>query len=564
MDLDAVAPLPSVLLATPRGVLRMRSDAALVQRFRAGYEDAFGVLYERHRAGVLAVCIGVLGSRHDAEDAAQDAFAALATALRTNPPRELRPWLARVARNAAIDVIRRRRAVTEADETLEGQAPGTADVRFELESVFAGLRQLPETQRTALLMRELAGHSYQEIGTLLELDESAVRGLIARARIGLRAHREATEMPCAAAREALATEPDGRRRDKTVRRHVRTCASCKAYGRGLRRDAVSLRTILPVPAGGFAGGGAIFGTLAAKTALTGGALTQVTAACAVSVCAVGGIALLVPHGAAHHVHRAASARLVSAHRGTGEASTPFATRALDRALSGPQATGHPRWSSASDQAGATGSTGRSGSASSEPVVSSPTVALSHRFRVPGSGTPVPATGAKPPAGATPTTPASSPAHPIFWLPTRTGSTTTGWNAHPGAPAGYGSGRPGFGRGGAGTSGSTGTGATTSSGRSTGTGPNTASGRGTGATTGSGRSTGTGSTTGTSGSTGTGSTTGASGSTGTGSTTTGTSGTTGTTGTGSPPVHASYGADPADRSHGASATAALAGTLLGFW
>jgi DNA-directed RNA polymerase specialized sigma24 family protein len=58
--------------------------------------------------------------------------------------------------------------------------------------VLAGLRELPESQRTALLMRELAGHSYLEIGALLELDESAVRGLISRGRIGLRAHREAT------------------------------------------------------------------------------------------------------------------------------------------------------------------------------------------------------------------------------------------------------------------------------------------------------------------------------------------------------------------------------------
>ena len=232
VGLDAVAPLPQVLLATPRRVLRMRSDAALAERFRAGYEDAFGVLYERHRAGVLAVCIGVLGSRHDAEDAAQDSFTALAVALRTNPPRDLRAWLARVARNASIDVIRRRRATAPADETLEGQAPARSEVKVELESVFEGLRELPESQRTALLMRELAGHSYQEIADLLELDENAVRGLIARARIGLRAHREATEMPCAAAREALALEPDGRRHARATEGEPRLGGQQRGTGMG--------------------------------------------------------------------------------------------------------------------------------------------------------------------------------------------------------------------------------------------------------------------------------------------------------------------------------------------
>jgi DNA-directed RNA polymerase specialized sigma24 family protein len=94
-------------LPVPRRLLRLRSDAALVERFAAGDEDAFAVLYERHRATVLAVSMGVLGSRDDAEDAVQDSFAALASSLRAHPPRDLRAWLIRVARNAAIDVGRR-------------------------------------------------------------------------------------------------------------------------------------------------------------------------------------------------------------------------------------------------------------------------------------------------------------------------------------------------------------------------------------------------------------------------------------------------------------------------
>jgi RNA polymerase sigma factor (sigma-70 family) len=303
-EMDALAATPRSRLAAPRRLLRLRSDAYLAERFADGDEAAFSILFERHRASVLAVCIGVLGSRHDAEDAAQETFASLAVALRSSPPRELRAWLARVARNSSIDLARRRRTRDWVNDELSdvgGDHDGVSSsqlVKDELESVIAGIRELPESQRTALLMRELAGHSYREIAELLETDEEAVRGLIARARIGLRQHREAAELPCAAARAAIAAEPDGRRHDRTLRRHVRGCASCRAYRAALRGDARALRGLIPVQAGGAASGSAVVG-LAAKGALLGTAATQVTAACAVSVCAVGGIALLAPAPASH-------------------------------------------------------------------------------------------------------------------------------------------------------------------------------------------------------------------------------------------------------------------------
>jgi RNA polymerase sigma factor (sigma-70 family) len=323
---DAIAPVPRSRLAVPRRLVRLRSDAALAQRFAAGDETAFGVLYERHRSTVLAVCLAVVGSRDDAEDASQEAFAALAVALRENPPRELRAWLVRVARNAAIDVARRRRDRPMPDDALEMPAAAAGADRIELDSVLAGIRELPETQRTALLMRELAGHSYQEIATLLGTDPSSVRGLIARARIGLRNYRAAAEMECAIARTALCEEPDGRRQNRTVRRHVRGCAPCRAYQQALRSDARALRALAaPAPAGGMAGGGAVV-SLVAKGALLGGAATQVGAACAVSVCTVGGLVLLAPHTAAIGHQRAPTARQVRVgHRGGGQ--TAAATRA---------------------------------------------------------------------------------------------------------------------------------------------------------------------------------------------------------------------------------------------
>ncbi len=395
--MDALAATPRSRLAAPRRLLRLRSDAALAERFAEGDETAFAVLFERHRASVVAVCIGVLSSRHDAEDAAQETFAALAVALRSSPPRELRAWLTRVARNAAIDLARRRRTRETVNNELSdiGGPDGVISshvVKDELESVIAGIRELPESQRTALLMRELAGHTYREIADLLETDEDSVRGLIARARIGLRQYREAAELPCATARAAIAAEPDGRRHDRTVRRHVRGCASCRAYRSALRDDARALRGLLPIQAGGAAGGSAVVG-LAAKGALLGTAATQVTAACAVSVCAVGGIALLAPALAAHR-HPAPSAvvhRAAARHAGPAVHAAKPGTAPAPSAHGSSTATGarfHHSTSALTITSGSAGHTrARSGRASATGSSAQPSAPARGRFTVPSGGRP---------------------------------------------------------------------------------------------------------------------------------------------------------------------------------
>src|SRR5436190_218937 len=198
---------------TSRALNRLRPDRALVDRFRGGDESAFEVLHDRHEARVLAICIGVLGSTEDAKDASQEVFARVASALLESPPAELRPWLARVTRNAAIDVARARRPRTEElheDQPSPTPGPaGTAESRDQLDELMSGLRELPEPQRTALVMRELGGFNYAEIGRALDVDQSAVTGLIARARIGLRTHARALEVSCSSVQERLAVEIDG-------------------------------------------------------------------------------------------------------------------------------------------------------------------------------------------------------------------------------------------------------------------------------------------------------------------------------------------------------------------
>jgi hypothetical protein len=266
-------------------------------------------------------------------------------------------------------------------------------------------------------------------------------------------------MPCAAAREALAAEPDGRHRDRTVRRHVRTCASCKAYGQGLRKDARSLRGFVPSPFGGVAGGSAIFGGLAVKTAITGGVLSQVTAACAVSVCAVGGFALLYPHTVGHHhAGRAPAPRTVARARVASAAtSDPTSTAGTPGLLPAPADPAAPRTSG-------TSAAPDLAPARATKVISSASVVLARQFHLPGSTPPRTPTAASPPAvSPAPSSPTAAPTRPVFPAPTRGGGTPTG------SPAGTGENPPSTSEGGGGSTAYTGAWSPTSTPTSGGTG-----------------------------------------------------------------------------------------------
>ena len=287
---------------------RLRSDRGLAERYRAGDDGAFAVLHERHRPRMRAIAMAVLGSAEDAEDAVQDAFASTADALRLTTPRELSPWLARVTRNAAIDLARTRRpsVPAEPDLTRPDERSGRIQVRTDLADLLTALQAIPERQRSALVMRELTGLGYAEIGEVLDVDESAVRGLIARARVSLRSEREARELTCAAVRDQVAEQVDGRRRAAPVRRHLRGCADCRGFASGMRADARALRGMLPVAGVGIFAVLAglrltrpvIIGGFVAKGALATQAV-QVAAVCAVCVVGAEGvreIARVAPSG----------------------------------------------------------------------------------------------------------------------------------------------------------------------------------------------------------------------------------------------------------------------------
>jgi RNA polymerase sigma factor (sigma-70 family) len=182
----------------PRTFLRAQRDERLVARLRAGDERAFEVLVDRYRGRLLGFCRGILGSNEDAEDVLQEVFVAAHDAIMADE-REIhvRPWLYRIARNRCLNHLRRHRPETNGplDEHLHDNGVTTADEaerRQELRDLVAGIRALPETQRNALLLRELEALSYDEIAASLDTTVPAVKSLLVRARISLaRARRNA-------------------------------------------------------------------------------------------------------------------------------------------------------------------------------------------------------------------------------------------------------------------------------------------------------------------------------------------------------------------------------------
>lgn len=164
--LDAVFDLApyGTSIRSPRSWLRLCSDTVLIERFRLGDEQAFGTLYRRHQSRVLAICLGVLGSPEDAKDAMQEVWAVVATGLNSRPPEHFGAWVARVARNSAIDIARRRRDQPHpSPDELRAGVDQPTEAGAQIRELVAALALIPERQRSALVLRELGGYSYPEI-----------------------------------------------------------------------------------------------------------------------------------------------------------------------------------------------------------------------------------------------------------------------------------------------------------------------------------------------------------------------------------------------------------------
>ena len=173
-------------------------ERELIARLQKRDEAAFEELIRQYEKKVYTLCFRMCGNSEDAEEAAQDAFLALWRGIdRFRQESSLSTWIYRLATNACIDTLRRRKkqsgSVSLDDEELFVDAvdpapqPHEEAERRETQRLLQeGLLSLPAEYRSILLLREIEGLSYSEISAALDLELGTVKSRISRGRTLLR------------------------------------------------------------------------------------------------------------------------------------------------------------------------------------------------------------------------------------------------------------------------------------------------------------------------------------------------------------------------------------------
>jgi len=276
----------------PSPLLRLQSDERLIVLVRRGNNAAFETLVSRYQSRLLAFCRHMLGSREDAEDVLQEVFAASFNAIVADDrPIHVRPWLYRIARNRSLNHLRRVQpiGVDSMDIHMSDAGLSTADKvhkREDFRLLVSDVQDLPETQKTALLLREIDALSYEQIAEAMETTIPSVKSLLVRARVSLAECAEARTLTCEQVREELGEVAEGLCRSTApVRRHVRGCDRCQGFKAQLRSTNKALAVVFPVAPlllckkallahfgmTASAGAGGAAGAAAATVAATGGA-----------------------------------------------------------------------------------------------------------------------------------------------------------------------------------------------------------------------------------------------------------------------------------------------------
>jgi RNA polymerase sigma factor (sigma-70 family) len=329
-------------LPLPAPLLRLRSDEQLVALFRAGSDEAFGVLHDRYRQRLFAYVRQMLAghSRQDAEDVLQDVFVRAFGALRSDTRAiNVRAWLYRVAHNRCIDHLRRPHPpaaeIFDVSRKPLLDPVDEAQRRDDLARLVRDVGRLPEQQRSALLMREIDGLSYADLAAALDVSIPAVKSLLVRARVGLVEAQESRDADCSEIRRDLLAACDrGVKASGHARRHMRECAGCREYRQALRGVRRSFAALTPVGAGpaaliaklvgiGGAGGGAAAASGGGGGAVVAGSMATV-AACKVAavVCATA-----ITAGGAVEVTRIANAPAPAREQRPGKATRAAAQAA---------------------------------------------------------------------------------------------------------------------------------------------------------------------------------------------------------------------------------------------
>jgi RNA polymerase sigma factor (sigma-70 family) len=243
--------LPALAARSP--LLRLQSDEKLIALIRRGHHGAFEALVQRYQPRLLAFCRHMLGSQEDAEDVLQEVFAASFNAICADDrPINARPWLYRIARNRCLNHLRRPQPAGQDSMDVFERDGGitTADTvhrREEFRHIVADVQELPETQRTALLLREIDALSYDQIAEAMDTTVPSVKSLLVRARVSLAEASEARLLTCEEVRLELGQVAEGIAKSSApVRRHLKACDRCRTFKVELRNTSRALAAIYPI------------------------------------------------------------------------------------------------------------------------------------------------------------------------------------------------------------------------------------------------------------------------------------------------------------------------------
>ena len=178
---------------------KVDEDLDLVLKSKKGEMNAFGELVNRHQSLVINFCYKMLGNREDAEDIAQETFLrAFAAIGRFQPRAKFSTWLLTIAKNLTLNFIRNERrrirgvdAVGSSDEAVPvidlapSGNPGPDRVALQNERaryVRRALKELSDTHRTIIVLRDFEGMTYEEIAKVMGCRRGTVKSRLSRAR----------------------------------------------------------------------------------------------------------------------------------------------------------------------------------------------------------------------------------------------------------------------------------------------------------------------------------------------------------------------------------------------
>lgn len=191
-----------------------RNDDDLVAALRQGEDEAFEALFERYRRRIASFVYGMVGDWARAEDITQETFIRVFRSLDSFTPGSFEGWIHRIATNVFLDLVRRRgrirmEALPDNTDRIAGRELSPEQTWHEANldpDLQAALDELPPEFRAAVVLCDVQGLSYEEIGATLGVKMGTVRSRIHRGRQALRSGIERRR----AERAAVAGEGVGR------------------------------------------------------------------------------------------------------------------------------------------------------------------------------------------------------------------------------------------------------------------------------------------------------------------------------------------------------------------